>query len=333
MESDTDMNCKLNGPYCSNLDVREVIRRQSAKAPKGAPGFTTYYCAECRKFQCGMFRFPPKQKLTNASVCATVPNTMSKKHEIIISDEVLEVLGNSAITPHSFTLPAALERGLYNRVAKPLGLLGIKWSRQKGHHVFDDGAYDRLQIILSGGSVIDTKKALQQYFTPASLAYVAARNLASGGNLSGAAVLEPSAGHGALALAARDMGGNVTCVEIDSDCGKKLRELNFRMLCGDFLKMADAMAAYEKFDFVLMNPPFTAGQDVKHVMAAHAQLKRYGRLVAIVSPAFQFRETALHSEFKDFFEQNGGKIIQEIPAGTFSESGAEIRTVLIQIDK
>lgn len=259
---------------------------------------------------------------------------MSKKnHEIKVSEEVLEVLRKSGVNPNGVILPPALDRDLYNRIAKPLGALGISWSRKDGCHIFAEGAYEKLQVILGGGSVIDTTKSLQQYFTPPEVAKFAATQLTdSGDTLSGAEVLEPSAGHGALALAALELGGDPTCVETDPECVKKLQEGGFDTYSADFLALPCDFFK-QKFDFVLMNPPFSTGQDAKHVIHALNFLKRGGVLVSIMAPSYKFRTDAIYAQFRAIFEMHDGKIMEELPAGTFRESGTDIATTLIKIQK
>ncbi len=81
-----------------------------------------------------------------------------------------------------------------------------------------------------------------------------------------------------------------------------------------------------------MNPPFSDGQDIAHVMAAWPLLKPGGRLVAITSPGWKFRQTKPYTTFKSWLEEVGA-LTEDLPAGTFAESGTEISTTMIVVKK
>lgn len=88
-------------------------------------------------------------------------------------------------------------------------------------------------------------------------------------------VLEPSAGLGSLAIAARNLGADVFCVEIDPDRVALLEAQDFPVLSGDFL----GANLCDSYDLALMNPPYEGGQDVAHVEKALALAVR---VVAVV---------------------------------------------------
>jgi predicted RNA methylase len=168
---------------------------------------------------------------------------------------------------------------------------------------------------------------LQQFDTPPE---IAAMVIEAADIQLGNLVLEPSAGLGALALGADAAGANVHCVEIDP------KRVMFMNACDgmlttwteDFMNMT-ANAIYDK---VVMNPPFTKGQDVCHVMHAYEFLKPGGRLVAIMSPSFTYRTTAPFTEFREWLE---GKMeyLEDLPEGAFKSSGTNVRTVMVVINK
>lgn len=90
-------------------------------------------------------------------------------------------------------------------------------------------------------------------------------------------VLEPSAGTGQIVRAIhRRSCGVVTAVELNALMASCLYHENCRQVIrGDFLKTGFG----EPFDRVVMNPPMDA---VPHIRRAAAELKRGGRLVALV---------------------------------------------------
>jgi predicted RNA methylase len=94
-------------------------------------------------------------------------------------------------------------------------------------------------------------------------------------------VLEPSAGIGSIAdgIASEIPPDRIKCVEISSACCSVLELKGYNVGEGDFLQIP----AGERFDRILMNPPFENGQDIDHVRHAFSLLKSGGRLVAIMS--------------------------------------------------
>jgi predicted RNA methylase len=138
---------------------------------------------------------------------------------------------------------------------------------------------------------------LQQFSTPPTLAFIAARLLNA---RSDDIVLEPSAGTGSLAIWSRALGATVVCNETSLRRFSLLRcVLNFDTLplAGEFID--DLLPAEIQPTAVLMNPPFSSTNGrvkstnpvhgARHVASALRRLKEGGRLVAIVSEAMSFR--------------------------------------------
>lgn len=91
-------------------------------------------------------------------------------------------------------------------------------------------------------------------------------------------MLEPSAGQGGLAQ--HLPAGRTTCVELARLNCEILRARGLQVENADFL--AWAAATNQRFDRVVMNPPFAGGRARLHVQAAGALLRPGGRLVSIV---------------------------------------------------
>jgi protein-L-isoaspartate O-methyltransferase len=132
-------------------------------------------------------------------------------------------------------------------------------------------------------------------------------------------VLEPSAGTGAIW---RELSGHRVAIEINPRLAEGLRQMATRddtIICADFLDMAGAT---DKFDRILMNPPFVNGADIKHIEHARKFLKPGGRLVAICADGPRQRERLrpLASKWRS------------LPAGTFKESGTMVNAALLVID-
>lgn len=143
----------------------------------------------------------------------------------------------------------------------------------------------------------------------------------------GMRVLEPSAGQGDIAVCLRNYTQDVWCVELDASRAAMLRSLGFVTRQGDFL----AEKPERRFDRVLMNPPFSNGRDVAHVIHALKFLKPGGRLVAVMANAVTFRETAPYPQMRKIIERLGGSI-EELPAGSFKDSGTGVSTVLVTLN-
>ncbi len=148
---------------------------------------------------------------------------------------------------------------------------------------------------------------LQQFSTPPTLAYVAARLLDP---KPSDIVVEPSAGTGSLAIWPRAVGARVICNETSSRRNSLLRGvLNFDALPLDAEIIDDLLPSAIRPTAVLMNPPFssTGGRVTKtnsiygarHVASALRRLKDGGRLVGIVSEAMSFH----HSSFSEWWQR------------------------------
>lgn len=147
----------------------------------------------------------------------------------------------------------------------------------------------------------------------------------------GMTVLEPSAGKGALAKLARVAGGDLTCVEIQPANAAELRRLGFpRVAERDFLLMSPEVLG--QFERILMNPPFDRGRDVDHVIHALRFLKPGGRLVSIMAAGVEYRLDRKTSDFRATVERFGGEI-QDLPFGSFAESGTNVNTVIVTLVK
>lgn len=148
-------------------------------------------------------------------------------------------------------------------------------------------------------------------------------------------VLEPSAGTGMLAKAAREAGGNVACIEIQPGMAHELRVLHG---FGD-VREADFLSLKPRpiYDRIVMNPPFDRGRDCDHVRHAFAFLKPGGVLIAVMSARAEFREDARHRALHKIVDQCkpswGWKKWHDLPEGSFAHAGTNINTVILAIRK
>ncbi|MFQ2035158.1 LPD38 domain-containing protein [Aeromonas veronii] len=146
----------------------------------------------------------------------------------------------------------------------------------------------------------------------------------------GMVVLEPSAGHGMLAEAARDAGATVEAVELASDLRDILQEKGFSLVGNDFMETTPS----QRYDAVIMNPPFSNDMDIDHVRHAFAHLKPGGRLAAIVSSMAGQRSNKKNKAFREWLDDLGASE-EMMPEGAFKDSlnPTSVRTKIITIEK
>ncbi len=239
--------------------------------------------------------------------------------KITIAPEVHAVLEASSITETTITLPPSqFAPKLYKAVNAVTEAAGGKWSKQAKCHVFQSNPRERLGLALETGAIVNevkaAKKERQAFYTPAEIA----REVAKLATVRGFHVLEPSAGDGALVHACFVQGAaNVHAIEKEEGCRAKLEETGAEVSIEDFL----TLPPYRQFSRILMNPPFSKGQDVKHIAYAIQWLKTGGQLYAIV-PASDNPK----------LERLGATTVASFPAGAFKSAGTMIATRLIRID-
>ncbi|MFI5296652.1 MAG: methyltransferase [Polyangiales bacterium] len=248
-----------------------------------------------------------------------------------ISDKAAAVLSTCVVDGNAVRITSGqLERKLYLEVNAVLEAIGGKWDRKTKIHLFVAPPSDALEASIESGEVrtIREDRASMGYFpTPARLA---AELVKMAGIEPGMAVLEPSAGEGAIASAIAAAHGIPTCVELDPGRAKKLVDVGFSQVhCGDFLDYRPT----NTFDRIVMNPPFSVTgnrrADIAHVRHAVDLLARGGRLVSVMSAGVEFRDDALTRAFRDQF----GATITRLPEDAFKASGTAVRTVTVTIDK
>src|SRR3546814_1046657 len=127
-----------------------------------------------------------------------------------------------------------------------------------------------------------------------------------------------------------DCGSDVCSSELPENM-KVLQEKGFarKLYQGDFLSMTPAPLDRE-YDRVIMNPPFERRADIRHVNHASTFLKPNGLLVSVMSAGLLYRQDGLTRDFRDLVRSRSG-LIEELPEGSFKESGTMFRTVLVAI--
>lgn len=254
-----------------------------------------------------------------------------------IAQDVLNILSCSRVDGHILYLPPTqLDRKLYLDVNKCLECIGGQWNRKEKGHVFSSDPSDLLDEMINTGEVTDAKKEFQFFETPKEIVN---RMIVYTEIKPSDVLLEPSAGHGAI-LSEFPEDNNCYAVELNEDCFNVLKQHVFgvELFLADFLdpKLYTNPNFPVEFDKIIMNPPFTKGQDVKHIFQAYDILKKGGRMVSIVSESPFFRENKLSQSFREWLfdlENNNSATVYDLDAGAFKESGTMVKTRIIVVDK
>lgn len=251
-----------------------------------------------------------------------------------IPDLVMNVLQSALISKTGVQLQGQIERNDYAKVNKVLEACGCKWNRKAKQHDFqNEQAREKILAAIDGGSYVQEKSAYDFFPTPDVVSDELAENL----NIrSGNVILEPSAGRGALIDAIERTGfrfHRIVAIDLNpNDVAhlKKNYSEEIQIMEKDFMK-CDPFGVV--FDAIIMNPPFSNGQDVEHVVHAMRFLKRGGRCGCIVSPGYTFREGKKWDLFRAMLDANEVILEKELPSGTFKAAGTMIRTRMIVIEK
>jgi len=254
-----------------------------------------------------------------------------------IPHPVLDVLKQCRCDGSQLFLPNQLDRKLYADTNKFLELLGGKWNRSAKAHLFESDCAERMDEAVMTGEVTDFKKLYQFFETPDGLA----DQMVQAAQMTRLhSVLEPSAGRGAIVRAVQREfpGKSVCCCELDPQNWLYLDQLPFTLLYRGRGSNAPASADFlqlepePRFDRIVANPPFRQGQDVDHVRRMFEWLLPAGRLVAITSPSWQYRANGKYAAFRNWLKDLDHDV-SEVPAGTFRQSGTDIRTLFLTINK
>lgn len=242
-----------------------------------------------------------------------------------VEQDVMAVLSAATFEGSALRLTGQLDRNLYVRANKVLEAAGGKWNRKAKAHLFDADAEERVGQIILTGSVVVPKDEFDFFETTPDVVDEI-MNLAH--PFKGMVTLEPSAGRGAIARAAAEF-GPVDCIELMEDNVEYLVEDGrYReVIEADFL----TVPVSQRYDRVLMNPPFSKRQDIKHVTHALSFLKKDGVLVAVMSAGVLFREDRMGRDFREMVEARGGSF-DKLPEGSFKESGTMVNTCILRVE-
>jgi protein-L-isoaspartate O-methyltransferase len=194
--------------------------------------------------------------------------------------------------------------------------------------VFRDGVKKEDPIKAAERALVGKKVGVDFFPTPKPLAATMAE---MAGIKPGMTVLEPSAGNGHLADAARAAGATVDAVEISSALKDVLRAKGHNIVGDDF----ESFDPGKQYDAVIMNPPFSDRKDAAHIMRAYDMLKPGGKLVAIAGEGVFFGSDQRAQAFRSWLDERGADI-EKLPENTFkgsdlpAQTGANARMLVVE---
>lgn len=157
-------------------------------------------------------------------------------------------------------------------------------------------------------------------FTPPELAK---ELVALAGVRKDSRVLEPEAGIGNIADAAKEVTDHVDCIERMTDFCEILKLKKHNVIGNDLLTAETAPI----YDAVVMNPPFS--EECEHIKRAFDFLRPGGSLVAVCSSSIQWKSTRKYEQFHDWLSEHTHSIDE--CGAKFEMTG--VHTVVLVVDK
>lgn len=157
-------------------------------------------------------------------------------------------------------------------------------------------------------------------FTPPELAK---ELVALAGVRKDSRVLEPEAGIGNIADAAKEVTDHVDCIERMTDFCEILKLKKHNVIGNDLLTAETAPI----YDTVVMNPPFS--EECEHIKRAFDFLRPGGSLVAVCSSSIQWKSTRKYEQFRDWLSEHTHSIDE--CGAKFEMTG--VHTVVLVVDK
>ena len=157
-------------------------------------------------------------------------------------------------------------------------------------------------------------------FTPPELAK---ELVALAGVRKDSRVLEPEAGIGNIADAAKEVTDNVDCIERMTDFCEILKLKKHNVIANDLLTAETAPI----YDSVVMNPPFS--EECEHIKRAFDFVRPGGSLVAVCSCSIQWKSTRKYEQFRDWLSEHTHSINE--CGAKFEMTG--VHTVVLVMDK
>lgn len=230
----------------------------------------------------------------------------------------------------------------YSEIKKQIESVGGKWNRSKNGFVFKETTdVSNVRDMLVKGVDLAERKVKYQFFgTPFKVATYILGFLPLRYNEDRTKtyrikdtdrILEPSAGQGSIINAIHYFNPNVVvdCFEMMEENREILKTIPNVNILGDNFLESDTNLQY---DIIVANPPFTNNQDIDHVVRMLEHLKVGGTLVSIMSPHF-IGANDLKSRAFRYMINSTMSDAHYLPKGAFKESGTDISTVFVILNK
>lgn len=257
---------------------------------------------------------------------------------IQITDRDKKIL-NQAKFDTMLRLPSMTDDEYYHNIKYLVEYIGGHWrERFKGYNFDEPGniVLSKLKQLMDIGYIeITTDKAFQIknnfYPTPD---WLAAKMVEIADIKRGERVLEPSAGRGALLKYMSHKTYAYYAVEYNRDNVQCLRHLGYRVNAGSFENYyKNKINSHgEKFNKIVMNPPFFNEMDLRHTIMAYNLLKPGGKLISLVAENSLYYQRPVTTNFNAIMSVLSARII-DIPHGSFKQSGTNVDVSMIIINK
>jgi hypothetical protein len=261
----------------------------------------------------------PQPQNNNTAATVTAPQPQNNRELTPLQQDLQKCI----IDGNVLRLPAEI---LPNYAELRKSLLNAGATYKRSTFIFPSDARAYVNTLMGG--VINLKKEYQFFETPEALA----NSMVSLADIQpDQCVLEPSAGHGAIvrAIGRANPEISVDCYELTEMNRDILLNLpNCILLGDDFLQAPEAF----KYDRIIANPPFRNNQDINHIYKMYELLYEGGRIVTIASNSWRTGSQKKQEAFRQWLDSVGA-VVEDIAAGTFTESGTNIATCMIIIDK
>lgn len=242
---------------------------------------------------------------------------------------VEDVLKHCTFNDNILRLPdVQLNPKSYAEVKKWITEAGGKWNGGKIQGFTFDFDATRVAGILMSGKRCNLKQEFQFFSTPPALA----EWLVSLSDVKpGYAVLEPSAGTGAIIKAIHK-----TCPEVFVDAFELMPEnrqtlekmINVSLVDEDFTQGVPRL-----YDRIFANPPFARNQDIRHARMMYDALDPNGGEMCVITSRHWVNAPEKECEqFRNWLHEVNAET-HEIPNGVFDESGTSVATMAIVIKR
>lgn len=254
-----------------------------------------------------------------------------------LTNEQIYVLKDIKVDWNKIYLQWQLDRKQYVNINQVLETIWAKWNKKEKAHIAEWLTNEDLMNALSEiyetwevETLKDIIKKYQFYPTPKEIAeyLVELADIKQWED-----VLEPSAWlWNIVSEIDKTNCRDIFMFELDSNKidelikirDNKKWERKYIIDCCDFLNRETMI----KVPKIIMNPPFSKSQDVKHILEAYKYLRDWWRIVAVASSSIQNREGKLYDELRALNPE-----FIELPGWSFKESGTMVNSVIVVINK